>query len=458
MSNAWLKYDEKETQACMDFNKDYMAFISKCKTERVCVKESIRIAQEAGYKDFKEMMEKGESLKPQDKIYYNMMNKSLVLMHVGSDPLEKGMNLLGAHVDSPRMDLKQHPLYEKDGLAYLDTHYYGGIKKYQWVTIPLALYGVVCKKDGSVVDICIGDEEDDPVFVVSDLLIHLASKQMQQTASEVVTGENLNVTFGSIPVKDEEKEPVKKNILALLKKKYDIEEDDFLSAEIEVVPAGKARNCGLDESMILGYGHDDRICAYPSLMAQLEMKEVARTCVTLLVDKEEIGSVGATGMHSRFFENFIAEVFNALGDYSEIKVRRAFQNSHMLSSDVCAAHDPNYPEVTSDRNMGAFGEGLAICKYTGSRGKSGCNDASAEFLAKLRKIFDGNDVSWQTSELGKVDAGGGGTIAYIMGNYGMNVVDAGVPVHNMHAPNELCSKADIYEAYKGYIAFLKECK
>lgn len=458
MSNAWLKYDEKETQACMEFGKNYMEFISKCKSERVCVRESIKLAQAAGYRDFKEIMENGESLKAQDKIYYNMMNKSIVLMHLGNDPLEKGMNLLGAHVDSPRMDLKQHPLYEKDGLAYLDTHYYGGIKKYQWVTIPLALYGVICKKNGEVIDICIGDKEDDPVFVVSDLLIHLASKQLQKNASEVVEGENLNVTFGSIPVKEEEKEAVKTNILSLLKKKYDIEEDDFLSAEIEVVPAGKARSCGLDESMILGYGHDDRICAYPSLMAQLEMKDVDRTCVTLLVDKEEVGSIGATGMHSRFFENFVAEVFYALGDYSDIKVRRALQNSHMLSSDVCAAHDPNYPEVTSDRNMGEFGNGLAICKYTGARGKSGCNDASAEFMAILRRIFDDNNVSWQTSELGKVDAGGGGTIAYIMGNYGMNVVDAGVPVHNMHSPAELCSKADIYEAYKGYIAFLKECK
>lgn len=455
MKNAWTTYDETKLKEVMSLSDDYMTFLSKGKTERKCVSLILEEAKKHGYKDINEIIKNKESLKPQDKVYMNMMNKSVALMHIGNRPIEEGMNILGAHIDSPRLDLKQNPLYEDGEIAYFDTHYYGGVKKYQWVTIPLAIYGVVCLKDGSTIEIEVGDKEEDPVFVISDLLVHLSADQMQKKASEVIEGENLNVTVGSIPLNEEEKEPVKANILKLLKNKYGFEEEDFISAELEVVPSGKARSCGFDESMILGYGHDDRICAYTSLRAQLEAMNLERTGVCLLVDKEEVGSNGATGMKSKFFENFVAEVMNAMNCYNELALKRAFINSDMLSSDVSAAHDPIYASVSSPRNQAEFGKGLVFNKYTGSRGKSGCNDANAEYLAQLRAVMEKGNVIYQTSELGKVDQGGGGTIAFILANYGMQVIDCGIALHNMHVPFELASKADIYEAKKGYAAFLK---
>ena len=452
---AWKKYDEKELETVMKFSDDYMDFLSNSKTERACVKNAIALAKKNGYVDIKDVIKNKTSLKPQDKVYVNMMNKSLAFMHIGQNNLEEGMNILGAHIDSPRLDLKQNPLYEDGNIAYLDTHYYGGVKKYQWVTIPLAIHGVVVLKDGTTLDIAIGDKEDDPVFVISDLLIHLSGDQLQKKASSVIDGEDLNVTVGSIPLDGEEKDAVKANVVKLLKSNYGFDEEDFVSAELEVVPAGRARSCGFDSSMVLGYGHDDRVCAYTSLVAQLEAKDLKRTGVCLLVDKEEVGSIGATGMQSRFFETFVAEVLNAMGQYSELAVKRAMANSTMLSSDVAAAHDPIYASASSPRNQAEFGKGVVFAKYTGARGKSACNDANAEFMALIRNIMDTNNVSWQTSELGKVDQGGGGTIAYILAQYGMQVIDCGVALHNMHAPNELASKADIYEAYKCYEAFLK---
>lgn len=459
MSLAWQDYTEAQFQEVMDFAQEYMDFLSKGKTERRFLKLAIEKAEAAGYRNIEEIIKNKETLHPQDKVYMNQMNKSIVLMHIGNEPLEQGMNILGAHIDSPRLDLKQHPLYEEGDLAFFDTHYYGGVKKYQWVTIPLAIYGVVVLKSGKVIDIEIGDKEDDPVFVISDLLIHLASKQMEKKATTVITGESLNVTVGSIPLKGEKTQAVKANILALLKDKYGFEEEDFISAELEVVPAGKARSCGLDSSLILGYGHDDKVCAYTSLQAMLEAKDLERTAVCLLVDKEEVGSQGATGMQSKFFENFVAEVLYAMGAGQDIQCKRAMLYSAMLSSDVCAAHDPNYADVSSPNdNMPKFGYGLAFNKYTGARGKSGCNDANAEYIAQLRAVMDQENVHWQTGELGKVDAGGGGTIAYILANYGMRVIDCGVPLHNMHAPHEIASKADVYEAYKGYKAFIKNMK
>ncbi len=459
MSLAWQDYTEAQFQEVMDFAQEYMDFLSKGKTERRFLKLAIEKAEAAGYRNIEEIIKNKETLHPQDKVYMNQMNKSIALMHIGNKPLEQGMNILGAHIDSPRLDLKQHPLYEEGDLAFFDTHYYGGVKKYQWVTIPLAIYGVVVLKSGKVIDIEIGDKEDDPVFVISDLLIHLASKQMEKKATTVITGESLNVTVGSIPLKGEKTQAVKANILALLKDKYGFEEEDFISAELEVVPAGKARSCGLDSSLILGYGHDDKVCAYTSLQAMLEAKDLERTAVCLLVDKEEVGSQGATGMQSKFFENFVAEVLYAMGAGQDIQCKRAMLHSAMLSSDVCAAHDPNYADVSSPNdNMPKFGYGLAFNKYTGARGKSGCNDANAEYIAQLRAVMDQENVHWQTGELGKVDAGGGGTIAYILANYGMRVIDCGVPLHNMHAPHEIASKADVYEAYKGYKAFIKNMK
>lgn len=459
MSLAWQDYTEAQFQEVMDFAQEYMDFLSKGKTERRFLKLAIEKAEAAGYRNIEEIIKNKETLHPQDKVYMNQMNKSIALMHIGNEPLEQGMNILGAHIDSPRLDLKQHPLYEEGDLAFFDTHYYGGVKKYQWVTIPLAIYGVVVLKSGKVIDIEIGDKEDDPVFVISDLLIHLASKQMEKKATTVITGESLNVTVGSIPLKGEKTQAVKANILALLKDKYGFEEEDFISAELEVVPAGKARSCGLDSSLILGYGHDDKVCAYTSLQAMLEAKDLERTAVCLLVDKEEVGSQGATGMQSKFFENFVAEVLYAMGAGQDIQCKRAMLHSAMLSSDVCAAHDPNYADVSSPNdNMPKFGYGLAFNKYTGARGKSGCNDANAEYIAQLRAVMDQENVHWQTGELGKVDAGGGGTIAYILANYGMRVIDCGVPLHNMHAPHEIASKADLYEAYKGYKAFIKNMK
>lgn len=383
------------------------------------------------------------------------MGKGIALFLIGEEPMAAGCNILGAHVDSPRLDIKQNPLYEDKEFAMLDTHYYGGIKKYQWVTLPLALHGVVVKKDGTVIELNIGEDDSDPIVGISDLLVHLSADQMSKKASNVIEGEDLNVTIGSMPLDGEEKDAVKANILKLLKEKYDFEEDDFVSAEIEVVPAGKARDYGLDRSMVAGYGHDDRICAYTSMMAQLETESVKRTAVTLLVDKEEVGSIGATGQHSRFFENTVAEVMDRLGEYSELNVRRALKNSKMLSSDVSAAFDPNYAAVNEEKNSAFMGHGLVFNKYTGSRGKGGCNDANAEYMAELRNIMDSENVTFQTAELGKVDQGGGGTIAYILAQYNMEVIDSGIALHNMHAPWEIASKIDIWEATKGYKAFLK---
>ena len=456
---AWNHYNEEEKKKVFEFAEEYRKFISACKTERECVRTFVERAEAAGYLDIKKVIAEGIKLESGARVYADNNGKALAMFIVGKKPMEEGMRILGAHVDSPRMDLKQNPFYEDTGLAMLDTHYYGGVKKYQWVTLPLALHGVVAKKDGSVVEVNIGDKPGDPVFGVSDLLIHLAGEQMEKKAAKVIEGENLDLLIGSIPLAGEEKEnakdTVKENILGILKEEYGIEEEDFLSAEIEVVPAGEARDYGFDRSMIMGYGHDDRVCAYPSFEAMLAKNETPEyTSVCLLVDKEEIGSVGATGMQSRFFENMTAEVMAAAGQYTELALRRALQNSHVLSSDVSAAFDPNYPSVMDKKNAAYFGKGMVFNKYTGSRGKSGSNDASAEYVGKLRAVMDDGNVFYQTAELGKVDQGGGGTIAYILANYGMQVIDSGVAVLNMHAPWEIISKADLYEAYKGYVVFL----
>lgn len=455
MKNAWEKYDDNGIKEIFDFNEGYKNFISKCKTERECVKETIKIVEEKGYRNLDDIIKNNETLKSGDKVYANNMNKTIALFIIGEEPIENGMKILGAHIDSPRLDLKQNPLYEDSDLVLLDTHYYGGIKKYQWVTLPLAIHGVVAKKDGSLVEVVIGEDENDPVVGISDLLVHLSQTQMEKRGNKVIEGEDLNVLIGSMPVKEKEKDAVKANILNILKEKYDIDEEDFLSAELEIVPAGKARDYGIDRSMIMGYGHDDRVCAYTSLMAMLEIEKTDKTCVCLLVDKEEIGSVGATGMQSRFFENTVAEVMDRVGEYSDLKLRRALKNSKMLSSDVSAAFDPNYPSVMEKKNSAYFGRGMVFNKYTGARGKSGCNDANAEYMGELRAIMDKENVSFQTAELGKVDQGGGGTIAYILASYNMQVIDCGVALHNMHAPWEVASKVDIYETMKGYVAFLK---
>ena len=455
--NAWKEYTEEQIKAVMDFNEGYKDFLSKGKTERICVDLTIELAEAKGFRNLETVVKNGETLKAGDKVYVTNMNKNAALFVIGEKPMEEGMRILGAHIDSPRLDLKQNPLYESEGFALLDTHYYGGIKKYQWVTLPLALHGVVVKKDGTVVTLAIGEKDDDPVFCITDLLPHLAADQMQKTGAKIVTGENLDVTFGSIPLKDEEKDTVKDNILKILKDTYDIEEEDFVSAEIEVVPAGKARDCGLDRSLVMGYGHDDRVCAYASLAAILDVESCEYTNCCFLVDKEEIGSVGATGAQSVFMENTIAEMMMlADGTESMIKVRRAMANTKMLSSDVSAGVDPLYLSVSEKKNAAFLGHGVVFNKYTGARGKSGSNDANPEYMAEIRKVMDDAGVCFQTAELGKVDQGGGGTIAYIMGNYCMNVIDAGVPVMNMHAPWEVVSKADVYEAYRAYKAFLAE--
>ena len=454
--NVWTNYGKKELAELEKLNKNYRHFLDHGKTERECVKAAVKQAKKEGFKDLKEVIRSGEKLQAGDRVYDVFMEKAIALFIIGSKDMEKGMNILGAHIDSPRLDLKQNPLYEDTELAYLDTHYYGGIKKYQWVAIPLALHGVVAKKDGSVVEINIGEEEDDPVFCISDLLIHLSGEQMEKKGAKVVEGEALNLLIGNMPLKDEEKDAVKRNVLNLLKEKYDIEEEDFLSAELEVVPAGKARECGLDRSMILAYGQDDRVCAYTSLEAILDTKKVKRTACCILVDKEEIGSVGATGMQSRFFENTVAELLNCMGVYSDLALRRTLANSKMLSSDVSAAYDPEYASVFEKKNAAYFAKGIVFNKYTGSRGKSGSNDANAEYMAELRKILEKHNVAFQTAELGKVDIGGGGTIAYILALYGMQVIDCGVAVMSMHAPWEIVSKADVYEAKKCYMAFLAE--
>ncbi|MFW2488139.1 aminopeptidase [Clostridium chromiireducens] len=454
--NIWNKYNAKQVKDIFKFCDEYKDFMSKCKTERECIKEVIRLAKAEGYMDIEEIINENKKLQPGDKVYSNNKGKAIALFIIGNEPMEKGLKILGAHVDSPRLDLKQNPLYEDSELALLDTHYYGGIKKYQWVTLPLALHGVVAKKDGSLIDITIGEEENDPVVGISDLLIHLAGDQMGKKADKVVEGEDLNVLVGSMPLKGSDKKSVKANILKILKDKYDFDEEDFLSAEIEIVPAGKARDYGLDRSMVMAYGHDDRVCSYTSLMAMFQIQDVDKTCCCLLVDKEEVGSIGATGMHSRFFENIVAEIIDKVEGYNDLKLRRCLTNSKMLSSDVSAAFDPNYPSVMEKKNAAFFGRGMVFNKYTGARGKSGSNDASAEYMAELRNIMEKHDVSIQTAELGKVDQGGGGTIAYILAQYNMEVIDCGVALHNMHSPWEVASKVDIYETMKGYKAFLIE--
>lgn len=458
--NVWNTYTETELTELTQLAKDYCHFLNAGKTERECVQETIRLAKANGYENLDDIIARQGTLSAGDKVYAVNMDKEIALFTIGTESMEKGLRILGAHIDSPRLDLKQNPLYEDSEMALLDTHYYGGIKKYQWVTIPLALHGVVAKKDGSILPISIGEKEDDPVVCISDLLIHLAGKQMEKKASEVIEGEDLNVLAGSRPLSSGEdgelKDAVCAYLLQILKEQYDMEEEDFLSAEIEVVPADKARECGLDRSMILAYGQDDRICAYTSLAAMLEAGPQDKTCCCLLVDKEEIGSVGATGMQSAFLENTVAELMNCMGSFSELALRRALRNSKMLSSDVSAAFDPNFPSFFEKKNAAHFGHGLVLNKYTGVRGKSGSNDANAEYVSQLRRIFDDNGVAFQMAELGRVDMGGGGTIAYICALYGMEVIDSGVALLNMHAPMEISSKADIYEAKKGYLAFLKE--
>ena len=456
--NAWLSYTEAEEKELETVAKAYRNFLNVGKTERECVTEIVKEAQEAGYESLEEKVARGDRLKAGDKVYTVGMKKIVALFHIGEEEISHGMNILGAHIDSPRLDIKQTPLYEDTDLAYLDTHYYGGVKKYQWVTLPLAIHGVVVKKDGSIAEVNIGEDEDDPIVYITDLLIHLAGKQLQKKAAEVIEGENLDILIGSRPLKDipddKKKEAVKQNVLKILKDKYDMEEEDFLSAELEIVPAGRARECGLDRSMIAAYGQDDRVCAYTSLLAMLEMETPKRTSCCLLVDKEEIGSVGATGMQSQFFENAVAELLDAMGCYSELTLRRALKNSSMLSSDVSAGYDPSYGEAFEKKNAAYLGRGIVLNKFTGARGKSSSNDANAEYVARVRNIFDSHEIAFQTAELGKVDVGGGGTIAYIAALYGMEVIDSGVAVLSMHAPWEVTSKADVYEAKKAYKAFL----
>lgn len=460
---AWEHYSKEEKAEVFAFAEKYRRFISDCKTERECIDEFEAMAKSAGFINIREVISEKRVLQAGDRVYAVNDGKTMVLFVVGRKPLEEGMNILGSHIDSPRLDLKQNPFYEDTGLAMLDTHYYGGVKKYQWVTLPLALHGVIVKKDGSAVTVNIGEKPEDPVFGVSDLLVHLASEQMEKKGNKIIDGENLDLLIGSIPCeekkgKDDEtiKERVKENVLNILKEQYGVEEEDFLSAEIEAVPAGPAREYGLDRSMIMGYGHDDRVCAYSSFAAIANMDKPEYTSVCLLVDKEEVGSIGATGMHSHFFVNMTAELMNAMGEYNELSLRRALANSKVLSSDVSAAFDPNYPSVMEKKNAAYFGRGMVFNKYTGAKGKSGSNDANAEYVGELRRIMDDNHVFFQTSELGKVDAGGGGTIAYILANYGMQAIDSGVAVLNMHSPWEIISKADLYESYKGYQAFLKD--
>ena len=456
--NVWNSYSEDQLKEVEAFAREYMDFLDAGKTERECVDTLVNLIEKEGYVELNALLESGSKIKPGDKIYAVNMNKCLVMYQIGKKPMKEGMNILGAHIDSPRLDVKQNPVYEDSSIAYLDTHYYGGVKKYQWVAIPLSLHGVVVKKDGTTVEINVGDNEDDPVFFVSDLLVHLAGEQMEKKASKVIEGEALDLIVGNIPVKDKDKDAVTAGVLNILKESYGIEEQDFLSAELEIVPAGKAREAGFDRSMILAYGQDDRVCAYTSARAVLEVAgEVTdRTACCILVDKEEIGSVGATGMQSRFFENMTAELMELMGEYSELNLRRCLSNSTMLSSDVSAGYDPSYASCFEKKNSAFMGNGMVFNKFTGVRGKSGSNDANAEYVAHIREIMDSSDVVFQTAELGKVDVGGGGTIAYIMALYGMNVIDCGVAVLNMHAPWEATSKADVYETKRGYVAFLKK--
>lgn len=469
--NTWELYEKKQLKELEKLNKEYRQFLDNGKTERECIDVIVNTIEAAGYRELEEMVRGGEALKEGDKVYSVCMNKSIAMYKIGKKPISEGMNILGAHIDSPRLDVKQNPLYEDNGFAYLDTHYYGGVKKYQWVTLPLAIHGVVVKKDGTTVEVNIGEEEDDPVFFISDLLIHLAGEQMEKKAAKVIEGEALDIIVGNKPLliektkeedknadgkKEKVKEAIKAGVLDILKDMYDFEEEDFLSAELEVVPAGKAREAGFDRSMILAYGQDDRVCAYTSLQAMLDVKKCEKTICCILVDKEEIGSVGATGMQSRFFENSVAEVINLLGEYSELNLRRVLSRSNMLSSDVSAGFDPSYGSYFEKKNAAYLGGGMVFNKFTGARGKSGSNDANAEYIAHIRNIFEKKKINFQTAELGKVDVGGGGTIAYILALYGMNVIDSGVAVLNMHAPWEATSKADVYETYRGYKAFLEE--
>ena len=453
--NAWKKYTDKELKDLFKFNDEYIEFLSNNKTEREITSYSVKVLEENGFKDLKIL----KSVKAGDKVYAVNRGKNVAAFIIGKEDIEKGLNILGAHIDSPRLDLKQNPLYESSDFALLDTHYYGGIVKYQWVARPLAIHGVVVKKDGTVINVVIGEDDNDPVICITDLLPHLAQDKNTKPGTKVIEGEDLDITVGSIPLKDEEKEPVKKLILNILKEKYNIEEEDFLSSELEILPQGKARSMGLDSSMVLGYGHDDKVCAYTSLRAVLDTKETERTSCAVLVDKEEIGSVGATGAQSRWFENVIAELISKSKDgYNDLMLRNTLTNSYMLSSDVSAGFDPLYPGVFEKKNSSYLGKGLTFNKYTGARGKSGCNDAMPEFMAMIRNVMDSNNISYQTAELGRVDQGGGGTIAYILANLNMNVIDAGIPVLSMHAPFEVVSKADVYEAYKGYMAFIKDIK
>ena len=455
MKNAWKTYSEADKAALEAVAERYRDYLSKGKTERECVNLAINMAEKNGYTDMKKLIQENGKVVPGDRVYMDCMGKSLMLFIVGEEPLEKGFNILGAHVDSPRIDLKQNPMFEEGGMAYMDTHYYGGIKKYQWVTIPLALHGVVVKKDGTIVEVCIGEDEDDPVFSISDLLIHLSRDQMGKKASEVITGEQLDLIVGSMPLNEEEKNTAKDNVLKILKDTYEIDEEDFLSAELEIVPAGKARELGFDRSMILGYGHDDRVCAYAQLEAMFDIEGIpAKTCACILADKEEIGSVGATGMRAKYFENAVAELMNLAGEYSELNLRRCLASCKMLSCDVSAGYDPAFAAAFEKKNTAILGHGVCFNKFTGSGGKSGSNDANPEFIAELRKIMEDGNVNYQTAELGKVDVGGGGTIAYICALYGMDVIDSGVAVLNMHAPWEIISKADLYEAVKAYKVFV----
>lgn len=458
--NAWKSCNKQTVKEIFGFCEGYKKFISECKTERECTRRSIQMAEEHGYRNLKEIIAAKETIKSGDKVYADNMGKAIVLFNIGKKPIEEGLKILGAHIDSPRLDVKQNPLYEDSDLVLMDTHYYGGIKKYQWTTIPLALHGVVALTDGSVIDVEIGEKEKDPVVCVSDLLIHLAAEQMEKNGAKVVEGEALDLVVGNMPFnpKKDEKNPAKAYILDILKKKYRIAEEDFMSAELEAVPAGRARDLGLDASMVLGYGQDDRVCAYTSLMAMLELEEPEYTSVCLLVDKEEIGSVGATGMQSLFFENMVAEILDRMGCYSELILRRTLANSEMLSSDVNAGFDPNYAYAFEKKNASYLGRGVVFSKFTGSRGKSGSNDANAEYIARVRKALERENVAYQMAELGKVDIGGGGTIAYILAKYGMDVIDCGVAVLSMHAPYEATSKIDIYEAKRGYVAFLNAGK
>lgn len=455
-ASVWSKYSQEDKAALDQINAGYREFLSNCKTERESVQEIVKQAEAAGYRNLEDVIKNKEKLAAGAKVYAVNMKKAVVLFNIGTEPLENGMNILGAHIDTCRLDVKQNPLYEDGGLAYLDTHYYGGIKKYQWVTLPLAMHGVVVKKDGSVVEICLGEAENDPVFCVTDLLIHLSQEQLKKGGAKVIEGEDLDILVGNYPLKKDDKESVKAGVLKLIQDKYDIDEADLQSAELALVPAGKARELGFDRSMTLAYGQDDRVCAYTSLVAMLETEQVKRTACCLLVDKEEIGSVGATGMQSHFFENTVAEILNATGSYNDLMLRRTLANSKMLSSDVSSAYDALYASAYDKKNVSYLGKGMVFNKFTGARGKSGSNDANAEYLGELRRIMDNNNVHYQLAELGKVDLGGGGTIAYIMSLYGMQVIDSGVGVMSMHAPWEVTSKIDVYEAEKGYKAFLKE--